>query len=874
MKFLRKFRSAEEYAEYIRTADSSNMHLAPTISLLAFGDEEKPKVGYVNADLTFKFTTEMEYEERWFSTRGGGDYSMSTFEGVSGQTYGGIVKQAYLDGKLYYVNNNINYDDDSGGGSSPNSLRYNASTPSQSSWWDGIIVKEPGQHILQLVLDKTGVEDEFIVGNTGFMNIDELYIDDIITGLEEYFIDGNVGTIYIPETLNYIGNNVFGEGVNSIQIHENNLYFESISNDNGLIDKGSGTLFYANKNATEFVIPEGVKGIADNVFYYASDLVSITFPSTLEWIGSYVFYECRELTGELVIPDSVTSIGSQAFEYCSGLTSVEIGSGCTSIGSEVFRSCSGLESIAVSSGNAVYDSRENCNCIIETNTNTLISGCKNSFIPDSVTSIGYYAFQNCSGLTSVIIPDSVTSIGSNAFSYCYGLTSIEIGSGCTSIGNYAFQSCSGLTEITCHATTVPSISNRTFQNVKSNGILYIPANSSYSTWLSTSSYYLGFYNWFGLEIGTEKPELVFEDYDVAILFRPVSNSSVKRICYSTNNIAEIKVNDTILDSVSTGYTFTPGMWNVVRIKYTDGTTSIPPSCFRECTYMHEVKIADSVKSIDSSAFQGCSGLTSFEIGSGVTSIGNSSFYGCSGLTGKLIIPDSVTSIGSFAFYNCSGLTSVEIGSGCTSIDHSAFSGCKGLTNAEIGSGVTSIGDYAFQECSSLTGELVIPDSVTSIGNYAFQNCSGLKTVVIPDSVTSIGYSVFYNCSGLKTVVIPDSVTSINSSTFYGCTNLSSIVIPDSVTYIGDRAFYYCYRLTSLEIGSGCTSIGSNAFYNCYELAEITCHATTAPSIYSNTFYYVKSNGTLYVPSGSDYSSWMNTNYSYLGYYNWTQQSIS
>ena len=289
--------------------------------------------------------------------------------------------------------------------------------------------------------------------------------------------------------------------------------------------------------------------------------------------------------------------------------------------------------------------------------------------------------------------------------------------------------------------------------------------------------------------------------------------------------------------------------SLYKVKIGSNVTSIGEEAFFE-NNIETVIIPDSVTRIDNYAFQYCYRLTSIEIGSGVTSIGSN------------------------AFYNCSGLTSVEIGSGCTSIDHSAFSGCKGLTNAEIGSGVTSIGDYAFQECSSLTGELVIPDSVTSIGNYVFQNCSGLKTVVIPDSVTSIGYSVFYNCSGLKTVVIPDSVTSINSSTFYGCTNLSSIVIPDSVTYIDDRAFYYCYRLTSIEIGSGVTSIGSNAFYNCYELAEITCHATTAPSIYSNTFYYVKSNGTLYVPSGSDYSSWMNTNYSYLGYYNWTQQSIS
>ena len=461
MKFLRKFRSAEEYAEYISTVDSSNMYLTPTISLLAFGDEEKPKVGYVNADLTFKFTTEMEYEERWFSTRGGWeDYGISTFEGVSGQTSGSAVKQAYLDGKLYYVNDKINY---GGGDNSPHSLRYNASTSSQASWWDGIIVKEPGQHILQLVLDKTGVEDEFIVGNTGFMNIDELYIDETITGLGDYFIDGNVGTLYVPETVSYIHTNALGYDTLSIQIHENNPYIESVSNGNGLVDKINGGLFYANNNVTEFVIPEGVKGIADNVFYYATDLVNITFPSTLEWIGEYAFYGCSGLTS-VVIPNSVTSIGNYAFDGCNGLTGeLVIPDSVTNIGNDAFYSCGGLTSVVIGSG---------------------------------VTSIGESAFHNCSGLMGeLVIPDSVTSIGNSAFHNCSGLTSLEIGSGCTSIGYSAFTSCTKLSEITCHALTAPSISN-TFQSVSMLGTLYTPKDANYSRWLGTSNdYYLGYYGW-------------------------------------------------------------------------------------------------------------------------------------------------------------------------------------------------------------------------------------------------------------------------------------------------------------------------------------------------------------------------------------------
>ena len=179
-------------------------------------------------------------------------------------------------------------------------------------------------------------------------------------------------------------------------------------------------------------------------------------------IGDLVFSDCSGLTS-VTIPNSVTSIGKYAFYNCSGLTSVTIPNSVTSIGVGAFEGCSGLTSVTVDKNNGTYDSRDNCNAIIETSTNKLIVGCKNTTIPNSVTSIGEHAFCECSGLTSVTIPNSVTSIGKNAFRGCSGLTSVTIPNSVTSIGEFAFSGCSGLTSVTI-GNSVTSIGKYAFED--------------------------------------------------------------------------------------------------------------------------------------------------------------------------------------------------------------------------------------------------------------------------------------------------------------------------------------------------------------------------------------------------------------------------
>ena len=252
------------------------------------------------------------------------------------------------------------------------------------------------------------------------------------------------GILAIPEKVKYNGNVYVVTSIGSYAFWQcSNL--TSITIPVSVTTIGN-MAFQGCSGLTSITIPNSVKSIGSYVFAYCSGLTSITISNSLANIGSYAFLRCRGLNS-ITIPNSVTSIGSSAFVDCSSLTSIKIPNNVTAIGSNVFGGCNRLTSISVGSGNTKYDSRNNCNAIIETLSNTLIAGCKYTIIPNNVTTIGSYAFWQCSNLTSITIPVSVTTIGNMAFYLCSGLTSIIIPNSVTAIGESAFAWCRGLISV-------------------------------------------------------------------------------------------------------------------------------------------------------------------------------------------------------------------------------------------------------------------------------------------------------------------------------------------------------------------------------------------------------------------------------------------
>ena len=304
-------------------------------------------------------------------------------------------------------------------------------------------------------------------------------------------------SVTIPNSVTSIGNGVFtscnhlisvtiGTGVTRIGDYTfvSCVRLTSVTIGNSV--KSIGREAFRNcQSLTSVMLPDSVTSIGDDAFELCSGLTSVTIPNSVTSIGEGAFAGCSGLTS-VTIPNSVTSIGKAAFGACSGLTSVTIPNSVTRIGTGPFSGCSGLTSIVVENENMVYDSRNNCNAIINTATNTLIAGCKNTIIPNSVTSIGRSAFSGCSGLTSVTIPGSVTSIEYGAFAYCTGLTSVTIPNSVTSIGDEAFYECTGLTSVTIEAETPPTLGGNAF--VGDDCPIIVPCNAV-NTYKSAPKWY-------------------------------------------------------------------------------------------------------------------------------------------------------------------------------------------------------------------------------------------------------------------------------------------------------------------------------------------------------------------------------------------------
>ena len=327
------------------------------------------------------------------------------------------------------------------------------------------------------------------IGNRAFYNcsgLTSIILPSSVTTIHSLAFYGcsSLASINVPNSVTSIESQVFlyCRALTSITVEADNPKYDSRNNCNAIIETKSNTLILGCKNTT---IPNDITTIGYGAFFGCKDLVSIDIPNSVSEISYEAFSSCTGLTS-IVIPNSVEIIDGRAFDGCISLTSIIIPKSVTRVGSESpFNGCSNLNSIVVEADNNIYDSRDNCNAVIETSTNKLIAGCKNTIIPNSVTSIGYNSMCSFRDLTSIKIPNSVTSIEFGAFQNC-GFTSITIPSSVTSIGECAFGYCNNLREIISEIKSPFEIRDRVF-SVYSTATLIVPKGTK-SAYQSTAGW--------------------------------------------------------------------------------------------------------------------------------------------------------------------------------------------------------------------------------------------------------------------------------------------------------------------------------------------------------------------------------------------------
>ena len=602
-------------------------------------------------------------------------------------------------------------------------------------------------------------------------------------------------------------------------------------------DAGELTAVNLNGN-TEITLPDTVRSITTGLREKAN-ILRVTIPNSVTNIASRAFYQCYGLT-EIVIPGSVEYIGTNAFYQCTNMVLLTIGDGVRIIDQYAFSYCTSLD-----------------------------NGGETLYIPDSVETIGLYAFNNIAldsvslpgalysegaplnayfvhkstgvksttvnyrtdqpvfrmygtrltsvqlnGNTEVTIPSSVTDIGS-AFQDLGELVGVTIPSSVTNIGVFAFQNCTNLTSITIPSSVVV-IGGSAFQGCTSLEEIEIPDSV-----ISLDDAFQGCSGLTRVVLGdglTEIAPYTFRD------------------CTSLTNVV-FGENLSVI-----GNTAFEGCTALTDVVFPDSLTRINYYAFRNCTSITELVIPENVF-VDFDVFTGCTSLTDLTVKSGV-SLESFSFNDCTSLS-QATLEDRVT-VANHVFKGCSKLANVTIGKGAVLVQF-AFSGCSGLKSVNISGTVvspkkrllaaaggrrllaaaepdpdaTSVGDYAFYGCSGLETAL-IGSKVNEIGGGAFGGCTKLKSITVEagnENYTSVdgmlltanGQTLISGAGGNGVVVVPEGVTNIVEGAFAGFDTLKGVTLPNTVEAIGASAFSNCTALVTAKIPSSVTTLGANAF---------------------------------------------------------------
>ena len=544
------------------------------------------------------------------------------------------------------------------------------------------------------------------IGNSVFADCTSLASVVLPDGLEEigdtcFSGASALEDVVIPNTVSKLGNRAFAR---------TKLYITQTQQQNLLIYADKWVIgFDLNKieelkNINVDMFKAGTIGIADQVFASVSNIETITTPTTLKYIGEEAFAACANLWKFTTSENSLYSVGDYAFAYCN-LTNVQFGPGLKKIGDFAFMNNTQLDNNQLSpyswipesvssigayafyntklwntprdGGNIIYAA----NWVVGTVEDAKLGSVELSLQENRVAGIANYAFMDAISLTSIQGLANCRYIGEGAFFECSKLANVSLNRNLTEIRDYTFYGCSSLIKVT-FPKTITRVGKYAFYNCKLIE---------------------------GVDFGSTNLEIIEKD------------------------------------------------------------------AFRDCDNLQSVAFSTSITDIEELAFYNCVNLKAIEMPNKITKLGRKVFYGCEKLA-TLKLSEGLTAIPEAAFYGCSSLTSIVIPDGVKTIGRRSFYRCTGATSLVLGENVEEIADYAFYDNKSIE-KLEFNTNLKSIGNYAFKGLENVSVIILPKTITSVGQHAFYGC---KTATIytdadgllPNWHARLNSSRrtmFYGVT---------------------------------------------------------------------------------------------------------
>ncbi len=593
-------------------------------------------------------------------------------------------------------------------------------------------------------------------------------------------------------------------------------------------------------------IPEGVTKIHDGAFANCGILDYVSFPTTLEEIGSRAFENCTGLTSADLIN---VKMGDFVYAGCTSIEIVYINEDFTQdLVDNWFAGCINMISIDVIGDNERY-SDYNDELLLDKDGTTLLripSGIDYLELPETVTKIGDYACSNCILLNEVEIPASVTHIGAHAFDgcveiiddRCYGLSSVYFSNPAIKIGEYAFNGCRNLSAIEWDGEASPddmgSIGAYAFNGCDD---LTFRVDNFISAVINTIEPY-AFANFPGLT-----------EIELPVTLETIGDHAFD----GCSNLTSVVFPDGLKKIGNNAFQSTP----VESLNLPDGIEEIGDSAFMNCTKVMDLRLPENLKKINPYTFYKCFSGGEFDdkpednfnlfvkIPDSVESIGEYAFYGCAVNSSKYFGPQtSYSNIYHYYFY---GLMSVSIGEKVKTIGAHAFDGCSNLVEVKMGNNVTSIGEYAFNDCfkqrfngvraveqilyGTYEKPLITFPVVWELEEYSAQPIS------MPDAFNSLGTGAFRGCAELPSINFPGSLTQIPDQAFNGCEKLSKLEFPEGLSTIGEAAFGGCKGVKEISIPASLEK-GSRVFVDCDSAFSVYYYAEE-PKTFDEAFFSPK-----------------------------------